>query len=262
MQIPNLPLSFLTFRIDFAERAAITVSHPPPFPLNNARIQLDSRCTIHDRETGESTDYFLGASCKTERVGVARDIWLDPNADFAPVLSTDEFLDLKSWALIGMGPEYYPRERGRQQERTFARVADAFDKVSFHLHMSEAQPLHDPAEIVAATLANEQLAARVEFTALDRYDVAIDFPIKTMNANERDQVYQTDTGPMLLPDFSREASGRMIERFRRAYAAFNCPDWTEFIVEEPTDLGQGMATNHYSRPVRLETRNTVFRLAT
>ena len=32
----------------------------------------------------------------------------------------------------------------------------------------------------------------------------VEYPVKTMNANERDMVYQTDTGPVLLPDLSAE----------------------------------------------------------
>lgn len=39
MQIPDLARSFLTFRIDLTKQPAITVSHKPPFSLNNARIQ-------------------------------------------------------------------------------------------------------------------------------------------------------------------------------------------------------------------------------
>jgi hypothetical protein len=259
MKIPNLLLSFLTFRIDFEKRAAITVSHAPPFSLNNARIQLESRCLIHDHHTGRSVEYFLGASCKTERVGVERGVWLDPNGDFCPVLSTEEFLDLKSWQQIGIGPYFYPPERGRQQERTFARVADAFDGVTFHIEENEAEVLTTPEAVVRATLDHHLLAGRVEFSAEDHYDVTIDFPIKTMNANERDWIYQTDTGPVLLPDFSQE-TGSLIETLYLAYVAVNSPDWAEFIVQAPTPLNDEIAVNHYSKPVRLQTRNTIFRL--
>ena len=260
MQLPVLPLSYLTFRIDVTRKAPITVSHPPPFSLNNARIVLESRCLVHDREQGSTTEYVLGASCKTERVGVEKDIWLDPNGDYCPLLSRDEYLDLKHWAQIGIGPDYDLAERGQQQERTFARVEDAFDSVRIDMQMAEAEEITGAAEIVRATLANDILAGRIEFTAEDRYEITIDFPIKTMNANERDDVYQTDTGPVLLPDFSGEYE-HFIERFRRAYVAVNCPDWAEFIVQTPTPLTDDIAVNHYSEPVRLDTTNSIYRLS-
>lgn len=259
MKIPNLSRSYLTFRIDFEKKDAVTVSHPPPYSLNNARIQLESRCQIYDRQEEKEYDYLLGASCKTERVCVENDIWLDPNADFCPVLSQDEFLDLKSWARIGGGPLYHPPSLGRQRERTVHAVADAFDRVDFHLEMVEAEPIHSPQEIVEATLANDLLSGRVEFTAQNRYEVTIDFPIKTMNANERDQVYQTDTGPILFPDFSRPFD-RLVETFWLAYVAYNRSAYAEFIVQQPTTIAGDIAVNHYSRPVQLNTRNTTFRL--
>ena len=260
MQIPDLLRSFLTFRIDLTKQAAITVSHKPPFTLNNARIQLESRCLIHDRQTGATTEYVLGAACKTERVGVERDIWTDPNADFCPILSTDEFLNLKSWDKNDKGVMLYPPSLGPQPERQLGKVADAFDRVKINVRMVAGELLQTTAEIVQATLADELLVGRIEFTALDRYAVTIDFPIKTMNASERDQIYQTDTGPILFPDFSGQFTNP-IETFHLAYVAYNCPDWAEFILRTPTPLTEAISVNHYSKTVRLATQNSVFRSA-
>ena len=40
--------SFLTFRIDTLKKPPQTVSHQPPYSLNNARIQLDCVCDVTD----------------------------------------------------------------------------------------------------------------------------------------------------------------------------------------------------------------------
>jgi len=80
-----------------------------------------------------------------------------------------------------------------------------------------------------------------------------------MNVNERDWIYQTDTGPVLLPDFSQDTE-HLIETLYLAYVAVNSPDWAEFIVQTPTPLNDEIAVNHYSKAVRLQTRNTIFRL--
>ena len=78
----------------------------------------------------------------------------------------------------------------------------------------------------------------------------------------REQVFQTDTGPILLPDFSTDREiERFIERFDLAYSAFNNPDWAEFIVNVPTQLYEEISVNHYSQPRRAEnTRNSVIAL--
>jgi hypothetical protein len=93
--------SFITFRVDTLKKQPVTVSHKPPFSLNNARIQLDCCCDITDKRSGASQRFVLGANCKTERVGVTHDIWTEPNADYIPVFSRDKFLILKAWARAG-----------------------------------------------------------------------------------------------------------------------------------------------------------------
>ncbi|MCE7988926.1 MAG: hypothetical protein DYG89_47840 [Caldilinea sp. CFX5] len=259
MQVPDLLRSYLTFRIDLAKQPAITVSAKPPFTLNNARILLEARCVIHDRQTGNTTDYVLGAACKSEQVGVQADIWHMPNADFCCVLSPEDFLTIKSWDRNNKGVLFYPPSRGVQPEWQLGKVADAFDRVKITLRMAAAERLPTTDAIVQATLADEALTGRIEFSALDRYDVTLDFPIKTINASERDQIYQTDTGPILFPDFSQPFD-QIMETFHLAYVAYNAPDWAEFILRVPTPLTAEISVNHYSRTVRLATQNSIMRL--
>ena len=78
--------SFLTFRIDTLKKPPQTVSHKPPYSLNNARIQLDCVCDITEISTNVTQRFVMGVNCKTERVGVTSDIWLKPNADFVPIV--------------------------------------------------------------------------------------------------------------------------------------------------------------------------------
>lgn len=261
VKVPDFTRSFLTFRLDFEKKPPLTVSHKPPFSLNNVRMQIEARCRISDRERDTTTEYVLGTSCKTERVGVPRDIWLDPNADMCMVLSQEHFLDVKSWDKSNKGvTTLYPPPRGPQPERQIGRVADVFDSIKINLPLTEGDPLTTPEEIVAATLAGELLVGQVAFTAQDRYDVILDFPVKTMNTNERDNIYQTDTGPLLFPDFSIDFD-HLMEAFRRAYVAFNSPDWAEFILQVPTPLTGDISVNHYSKTVCLDTQNTIFRIS-
>ncbi len=256
MIFPDFSRSFLTFRIDALKRPPITASHKPPYSLNNARIQIECRCVVTERATGAAQTFVLGASCKTERVGVERDVWTEPNADFAPVFSGTHFLHLKTYAKRGVDVELFGGEGRRQTDRQHGLVADAFDSLKIDLVEAPATEFASAREIVEAALANRPLVARIEIES-DRYTAAIDHPVKTINANERDWILQTDTGPILFPDLTREPE-EMIVGFELAYAAFNGPDWAEFILRAPTQVAPGIEVYHFSEHRRLDSRNRVF----
>jgi hypothetical protein len=258
MQTIDFSRSFLTFRNDWLKKPPETVSHKPPFTLNNARILLECVCAITDKTTGDSTTYILGASCKTERVGVKKDIWLDPNADFSPVFSADRFLIIKTYDRADKVVPFYPPSRGMQPERQAGNVADAFDQVKIDIHCCPGEVLEDPAQIVAAVLDNHPIVARTILQS-ERYTATLNYPGKTINANERDHIYQTDTGPILLPDFSRQPED-LISGFELAYSAFNCPDWIELIIREPTPVSDEINVYHYNRPLHLKAENQIIRL--
>ena len=258
MQTNDFSRSFLTFRLDVEKKPPRTVSHCPPFRVNNARIQLECRLRLAERETGRLHTFVLGASCKTERVGVERDVWTEPNADFVPVFSDDAFLNIKTFARAGTEIELYPPGSGVQGERQTGSIAEAFDSVLVDVAESEGRPLESPPEVIEATLANLRLVARTEIES-PRYGAILEYPVKTMNASERDGIYQVDTGPVLFPDLSRPPEG-LLGGMELAFVAFNRPDWAEFILRVPTPVGGGVSVYHYSRTVRLETRNLVVAL--
>ena len=259
MDIPNFAASFLTFRIDWQKKQSLTASHKPPFTLNNARIQIESICTITDKETQQRTQYVLGASCKTEYVGVDRDIWTEPNADFCIILSDEAFLILKSWDKNDKGVMRYPASLGTQPERQIGQVVDTYDSIKINVRTTSGERLDTVEHIVQATLADDILVGRTTFTMQSRYDVTIDFPIKTMNANERELIYQTDTGPILFPDLD-SPDDDVISNFRLAYVAFNNPNWAELILQVPTALNDDISVNHYAKAIHLETQNSIFRV--
>lgn len=259
MDIPNFATSFLTFRVDWNKKQSLTASHKPPFTLNSARIQIESVCQIADKATNISTQYVLGASCKTEYVGVDKDIWTEPNADFCMILSDDSFLIMKSWDQNNKGVMRYPASLGEQPERQSGQVADTYDSIKINVRTVDGERLDTAEKIVHATLEDDILVGRIVFVMQEQYEVQIDFPVKTMNANERDYIYQTDTGPILFPDLSIPHDD-VIETFRLAYVAYNNPDWAEFIVQVPTPINDELSVNHYSKAIHLKTQNSIVRV--
>ncbi len=253
--------SFLTFRIDTLKKPPQTVSHQPPYSLNNARIQLDCVCDVTEIATNQTQRFVLGVNCKTERVGVPGDIWLVPNADFVPIVSQDRFLNLKTYAWIGQetGVTLYGHNR-QQPDRQTGSTHDAFDSLKIHVAEVPGELLTTPEAIIAATYAHQPLSAATEYTS-GRYRVLLQYPVKTFNVNERDNVYQTDTGPVLWPDLSREPAD-LIAGLNLAFTAFNCPEWIEAVVRVPTDAPSGLKVYHYTQSVRLDgVQNRMYRVA-
>ena len=201
---------------------------------------------------------MLGASCKTERVGGEGDIWLEPNADFCPIFSDDRYLSLKTYSQVGTTMELFPPGSGSQSDRQTGLIDETYDSVKIDMTECEGTPLDSAQEIVEAVLANQNLVARTELEN-DRYHALIEHPVKTINANERDWIYQTDTGPVLFPDLSVEPDA-MLTSLELAYSAFNCPDWIEFIVRRVTPTTSDVSVYHYSDAVRCDSRNQMLRI--
>ena len=250
--------SFFTFRIDTLVKQPLTVTHKPPFSLNNARIPIECRCVVTEKATDQSQAFVLGASCKTERVGVEGDIWLEPNADFCPIFSDDRYLSLKTYSQVGTTMELFPPGSGSQSDRQTGLIDETYDSVKIDMTECEGTPLDSAQEIVEAVLANQNLVARTELEN-DRYHALIEHPVKTINANERDWIYQTDTGPVLFPALSVEPDA-MLTSLELAYSAFNCPDWIEFIVRRVTPTTSDVSVYHYSDAVRCDSRNQMLRI--
>ena len=154
--------------------------------------------------------------------------------------------------------ELFPPGSGSQSDRQSGLIDDTYDSVKIDLAECEGELLDSAQEIVEAVLANQNLVARTELEN-DRYLALIEHPVKTINANERDWIYQTDTGPVLFPDLSVEPDSIMTS-LELAYSAFNCPDWIEFIVRRVTPTTSDINVYHYSDAVRCDSRNQMLRI--
>jgi hypothetical protein len=254
MQTIDFSRSFLRFRVDPRVQPTITVTRPMPTREVNVRIGLECRCELQNRRTGQSHVYVLGASCKTEVVGAQRDVWMEPNADFCPIASNDEFMVVKSWARRDIPVERHPEAVGVPVERQAGRSAEAWCEHQLELRKARGQALTSVDEIIEAIRGDRPIVARTQYEDGD-WEVTIDHPAKTLNYSERDGVYQTDTGPILLPDLSDERLSRgrwLVECFDLAYAAFNSIGWVELIMNVPTPVGNGITVNHYSKTRRIE----------
>jgi hypothetical protein len=106
-------------------------------------------------------------------------------------------------------------------------------------------------EIVKATAENIQMVGRTEFhDPGTKQQYVLEYPIKTMNFQPKDDSFQVDTGSLLVPDFQSKSS-RTIERLEMAHIAYNRLDRAEFILRRPTPVTDKEGTElckvlHYS----------------
>jgi hypothetical protein len=263
MQTIDFGRSYLTFRIDLEAQAAITLSHVPPTTVNNARIQLECVCSIEHKQSQVTTQYVLGASCKTERVGASQDLWTEPNADFCLIASQEDFLIIKSWQKRDLQIPRYPANLGLQTERQSGKVSEAWASFRLDIRPVSGHALQSPEAIIEATFRNSPLVARTEYSDGD-FNVRLEYPVKTFNVSEKEMIYQTDTGPLMIPDFSPQRLSSMsplVECFDLGYSAFNCPDWIELILNVPTPLVPSLTVDHYSKVRRIErVKNTLIEI--
>jgi hypothetical protein len=215
---------------------------------NNARIQVEARCTLRDERAGTTEEFFLVASCKSEDTYAERSLFRVPNYDFCGIFSDQQYAIIRTHASAA------------EDAPDVGRVADRFERVYLQTQTLPGRPLLSNADVVAATLDGQPIVARTEIgDERGRFRCLLEYPVKTMNANDMRGVYQVDTGPVPFPDWDANVA-LAVGRFRLAYVAFNAPDHADFVLLAPTDIAPGAATAHYSEVVALGARNELVAL--
>jgi hypothetical protein len=159
-------------------------------------------------------------------------------------------MHIKTFARAGTKAQAYPPGSGEQSDRLTARIVDTFVDAHLDLVEREGERLADGKAIVDSILANDVIVG-VHRLSTDRYDVEIEYPAKTINGNERDIVYQTDTGPILWPDLARDPDD-LLPGLELAFTAANAPDWAQIIVRRRTEIADGVEVYHYADSIRVE----------
>jgi len=219
--------------------------------MNSVRFWIESRTTITDKSTDTSTTFYQCGSCKSEHTFAERDLFIEDNYDFLPILGDGQWLIFRRPASLS--------ETYRRVQTTEEVWGDPVLKLR---HASKVTEIRSWPEIRDATFAGVPIVAQ---TTLENDETGltamIEFPIKTMNIAMETEKYQVDTGPIALPDLSKRYDA-LIDSLSLAFIAFNAPDFADFVVEQPTPIisdGQQVAqVHHFSRPSSQPSRNRLF----
>ena len=221
------------------------VTFVTPHRGNNARIQVEAICDLITG--GESTRYLLVASCKAEETYGTGDLFRLPNYDFSCIFSDSQYQIIR--VHLPLSDDWL--ETGVSDER--------FEEVNIHVGEAAARLCQDEDAIVRATLDNLPLVARTELLDDNGGVYArLEYPVKTMNVNDERWCFQVDTGPAIVPDLEREVA-QEIECFDLAFVVYNRFDRAEFIIQQPTPVGEeSLPVGHYSRIRKMQARNQLF----
>ena len=158
MKLLEFGRSTILFRIDLDVMQPRTLSHKPPFAMNNARIQIDSVCRITERDGGRRHTFVLGSDCTTERVGAAISTLQAYGISQLPVSEEPEGDDVVG--LVGSISEKGLLDRAYRDpsvvERTVGEVMDA------PLPLVEVSATLDEAFALLSGGANALVAVRSE----------------------------------------------------------------------------------------------------
>jgi len=262
MNVPDFTRSYFRFFLDIENHQAGSISNKPPVRANRVRVTLESICRLKHRPSEKTIVYALSAPCRTEQVGAAcNELWTQPNAECIFLCSDDGQVGIhKCWHKKDPGVMLYPPSLGPQPERQAFAAGENFQEMDLDLQMIDATPLTDFDQVAEAILGTQPIVSRIEYSDGD-FDVCIDQPVKTINLAERDQLHQTDTGPIILPDLSPqrlEQAELGIDVFDLAYSAWHAPDWAEFVIRQPVTLSEGISVNHFSQMRHIHaTRNVL-----
>ena len=220
-------------------------------PANEVRFWVESRTRIIDGRDGSHEDYLQCASCKSEHTFAERDLFQEDNYDFLPVFGP-------TWGVVFRRNAYLNgnyrdvRPAGEWWEGQALQLVEA----------PAARELVTNADIRDATYAGHPLVAQVEVDDVDTgLRAIVECPVKTMNTNRGGDLYQVDTGPVVLPDLLRHE--RTVDGLRLAFVAFNMPEFADFVVEVPTRIGEGPDSTevyHYSERQTLLATNRLYAL--
>lgn len=215
-------------------------------PENEVRFWVESRTRIIDEASDHSEDYVQVGSCKSEHTFAKDNLLHEDNYDFLPVFGPE-------WSVV-----YRRHANLRDSYREIRRSAEWWNGQQYHLIVgSDVEELTSDAAVREATYDSVPIVAqtqvRNEETGLQ---AIVEYPVKTMNTNRANDIYQVDTGPVAFPDLSQRHA-RHVDSLSLAFVVFNAPHFADFVLEAPTRVGDEQVY-HYSKLVSLAAVNRLY----
>ncbi|CAG5018585.1 hypothetical protein DYBT9275_06031 [Dyadobacter sp. CECT 9275] len=222
--------------------------------MNSVRMWIESRTVITDTQTGKTIEYFQGGACKSEDTFAAKNLFYQDNYDFTPIFGDGKVLVFR---------RHVNERKGYRSIKTMGNMwgSDPIIRLPAAPVITELDTWE---KINKATMAGIPIVTQTVITNKETgMSAMIECPCKTININRAKKLYQTDTGPVVLPDLTKKYD-ELMDSLRLAYIAFNAPDFADFVVEVPTPVlekGKQVASvYHFSEVMSFTSQNKLFAL--
>jgi hypothetical protein len=190
--------------------------------VRDVRILYDAKCDIINHSTGHIEELFLLHPCLSEYTIPKRDFFMLPTSEFRVVFSRTHSIPiakLPSNATEAVKPRPHKFASTRFTTRTHNRFT----------RLSSAK------EVIEATLAGKPLNVRTTHkNDAGGYTLALEYPVRTMNLNVEEGLFQFETGPTPLPDMNGWDGTRPMRAFLTFVAASDF-DFAEFILRREVE---------------------------
>ncbi|MCY4544390.1 MAG: hypothetical protein OXD39_04050 [Gemmatimonadetes bacterium] len=201
-----------------------------PGQAYQVRFHLEAACTVEDLETGQKTELYLGAPCRTEYTIARRNLFQIPSDEWRMAFSRNMNVP------ISRRPSFEAAEsRGTPLEKQFQA-----HEIDIRQYDTE-EILTSAREVVQATLNRDLMNVRTAYRVPDqtgrKMQVTLEFPMDLININEEDTEFQVCTGPVILPDLATW-DGRELHRVFLADAAVSGFDHAEFILRREIEAAE------------------------
>lgn len=195
-----------------------------PGQVYQVRFNVVATCSIRNEATGQETELFVSAPCRTEYTIATRNLFQVPSSEF-------RFAWSREWRLA-----IAARPSTEMETVNVARLNDAFQEHKTDLRtFADVTELTTTGQIVTATLANDFLNVRSTYRDAARgLAVTVEYPVNLININAADAEFQVCTGPILVPDLATW-DGSEVQRVFLAHVAVTQFDHVEFILRREVE---------------------------
>ena len=210
-----------------------------PGQAYQVRFHLEAACTVEDLDTGQKTELYLGAPCRSEYTIARRNLFQIPSDEWRMAFSRSLSIP------ISRRPSTERAEsRGTPLEKQFKA-----HEIDIRQYGSE-EILSEARDVVDATLNRDLMNGRIVYRETCQPDqagrtgqadrnmkVTLEFPVDLININEEDAEFQVCTGPVVLPDLETW-DGSEVHRVFLADAAITSFDHAEFILRREIEAAE------------------------
>jgi len=194
--------------------------------VRNVRILYEAKCDITNHATGHVEELFLLHPCRAEYTIPERDFFQLPSREFRVIFTRTHGIPIAD----------HPSTESEDRKPRLLDFAETRFTTRSH---SRFRVLSSAQEVIDATLADQPLNARTTYRdAAAGYTFSIEYPVRTMNLNVEEELFQVDTGPLPLPDM-KSWDGERPARAFLTYVAFSRFELAEFILRREVEPSNG-----------------------